>query len=453
MIMQETKFLKRIILPLLLIVTGDCFIPLFAVAQTAQTLEDCYRLGMERNIQLKQAQNNINARIIDKKTAQNLLLPSVSYSLGHYFSFGKNIDPVSNSFVTETFSGGYTAMGLQVQLFSGFSRINTIKQSSYLIKSLTYEKKRAELELLSNITIIYSRILSAREQLAAVKNNIEGTVEQSKIINEKIKAGRLTKYEGYLFDSRYNSELSTITALQNDSLAATQDLKQLLNIPYQQEFEIASIDTTVLQLINKEEVSIAEFIDSVVQNHPAIKEAQMQAEAARLKEKITKGNFYPSIYIGTNLVSNYNANQTDRNGSKISLQNQLNNNLGRNINIGLRIPIFSQFENANRIKKERINISNAELATEEARNLIVTNTLQVINDFKAAKEQYNTTTTALQLNKLSYNLYEEKYKLGQISSMELLNARDIVNNYTSRYIQAKLQLYFQFKIIELLKRY
>lgn len=119
----------------------------------------------------------------------------------------------------------------------------------------------------------------------------------------------------------------------------------------------------------------------------------------------------------------------------------------------MRIPIFSQFENVNRIKKEKINISNAELATQEAKNLIVTNTLQVINDFKAAKEQYNTTTTALQLNKLSYNLYEEKYRFGQISSLELLNSRDILNNYTSRHIQAKLQLYFQFQIIELLKHY
>lgn len=117
-------------------------------------------------------------------------------------------------------------------------------------------------------------------------------MEQSKIVHEKIKVGRLTKYEGYLFESRYNSELSTITSLQNDSLAAMQAMKQLLNIPYQQGFGIASIDTTVLISINKNKASITEFIDSVVHNHPAIKQAQMQEKAARLNEKIARGNFF-----------------------------------------------------------------------------------------------------------------------------------------------------------------
>ena len=55
------------------------------------TLTDCYAIGKERNIAIKQAQNNITSSILDRKMAQNSLLPSMSYNLGHYFSFGKNI--------------------------------------------------------------------------------------------------------------------------------------------------------------------------------------------------------------------------------------------------------------------------------------------------------------------------------------------------------------------------
>src|SRR3954465_15212743 len=82
------------------------------------TLTDCYAIGKERNIAIKQAQNNITNSIIDRKTEQNSLLPSVSYNLGHYFSFGKNIDPVTNAYVNDQFSGGYTTLSIELEVFT-----------------------------------------------------------------------------------------------------------------------------------------------------------------------------------------------------------------------------------------------------------------------------------------------------------------------------------------------
>jgi outer membrane protein len=432
---------------LFLFTTLPCF------AQQQYTLDECYRLALDRNIRVKQVQNNIKGNAIDRRTAQYRLLPSVSYNLGHYFSFGKNIDPVTNAFVYESFSGGYTAVGLQMQLFSGFSRLNAIKQSAYAIEASEYSKKRTELELLTNITLTYSRLLLDKEQLLVARNNIQSTSKELEIINEKILVGRLTKYEYYAFNARLNSEIAGLITLQNDSLAAVQDLKQLLNISYKEKMDIAAIDTSVLANIYATNISPEDYIEPILQKHPAIKQAQMDEQVARFGEKIARSSFYPSLSVGGNLNSNYNANRTNTNGLKIPIDRQLNDNLGQNININLRIPIFSQMENASRVKREKINISNAELAIQDAENTVVTNTLQLVNDFNASKQKYTATLTAWEQNNLSYNLYEEKYRLGQISSVELLAARDILNTSTSGYLQARLQLYFQFQLLELLKRY
>ena len=155
--------------------------------------------------------------------------------------------------------------------------------------------------------------------------------------------------------------------------------------------------------------------------------------------------------ISGNIVSNYNANQRENN-EKISLSQQLNNNLGQNINISIRIPVFSQLQNSNRIRKEKINIKNAQMEVENAKNTILTNEVQLINDFNTAKQKYTATSSALDQNKLSYELYYEKYKLGQLSSVELLTAQDILNMATSKYLQARLQLFFQYKMFELIKK-
>jgi outer membrane protein len=130
---------------------------------------------------LQVAQNVIRSNTIDNQTARASLLPTLSYNLGHYFSFGKNIDPVTNNFVYQSFSGGYTGLGMQIDLFSGFNKINVIKQSAYLLESSEYAKKRAELELLTNVTLAYARLLLDKEQLVVERNNIKSTEAQIEV--------------------------------------------------------------------------------------------------------------------------------------------------------------------------------------------------------------------------------------------------------------------------------
>lgn len=419
----------------------------------SHTLADCYRLALDKNLNIKQASNLIASNELDHKTAQYSLLPSLSYNLGHYFSFGKNIDPVTNVYINNNFSGGYTAVNLQLQLFSGFSRLNTIKQTAYNIQSAEYGKKGAALELLTNVTLTYARLLLDKDQLLVERKNIEGTNRQIEVVNGKIKVGRLSKYEFYTFDARLNTQRANIVSLQSDSATAAQDLKQLLNISYKENFDIAPVDTAALAGIYATNIVSSEFVETILANHPAIKQAEMQKQVAEVGEKIARSGYYPSLSVSGNVVSNYNVDELNANGGKIPLSTQLNDNLGKNININLRIPLFAQMETSNRVKKEAINISNAQIAIEQARTTIVTNTLKLVNDFNSAKEKYMASRSAWQQNNLSYSLYEEKYKLGQLSSMELLLAQDTQNAATLQYLQARLQLFFQYQLIELLKGY
>jgi outer membrane protein len=427
-------------------------------AQQKYTLDDCYRLALKNNTAVKRAQNDINTNYVDRKTAQFDLLPSVSYSVNHYFSFGKNIDPVTNSFAFDQFSGGATALSVQLELFTGFRKLNAIKQSGYNIKAAEYAKKKAELELLSGITLIYARLLFDKEQAAVARNNIKTTTKELEIVGEKIKSGRLTKYDYYAFNARLNSEQAELITIQNDSLTASQELKQYLNFSYKENVVIVPIDTIVLTDISSTNISTPEFIEAALQTHPAIKQARMNEQVARLGVKMAKSSLVPTLVAGGNLVSNYNINEqyiteAGSDGGKIPFKTQLKDNFGQNIDLGIDIPIFSKRETINTVKKEKVNLSNAQLAINEAENAVVSNTLLLINEFNAGKQKYQSTLEAWKQNSLSYNLYREKYLIGQISSVELLTARDILNGSSSKYLQAKLELFFRYQLLMLLQGY
>lgn len=105
----------------------------------------------------------------------------------------------------------------------------------------------------------------------------------------------------------------------------------------------------------------------------------------------------------------------------------------------------------NRIKKEKINISNTEHATKEIENSLITNCLRLLNDFTLAKQKYMATSKAWQQNIMLYNIYEEKHRLGRVSSLELITAKDILNTSNSKYLQAKFELFFQYQLLQILK--
>lgn len=420
-------------------------------AQKPYTLADCYRLALSNNIAIQRAQNEINTSIIDRQTAQFNLLPSLSYGMEHYFSFGKNIDPVTNNYRNETFSGGSIGIDLKLKLFSGFSALNSIKQSKYLIDAAEYGKKKIELEVLKRITLTYAQLLFNKEQSVIERNNIKRTDKELEIVSEKIKIGKLSKYEYFILNARKNSEQANLITVQNDSLIALQELKEILNIPYNEKIDIAPIDTTVLAKIASTNISATNFIDMLLQKHPAIQQAKMDKQVALIDQKITKSSLLPSLYVAGNFGSNYNTSEQIGNSQKPTLQKQLTGNFGQNISVNLHVPIFSQMQVANRIKKQKINISNAQHAIREAENSVIRNSLQLVNDFSSAKQKYLATFVAWQQNNLSYSMYEEKYKLGVFSSIELITAKNILSSSDAKYLQAKFEVFFRYQLLEMLR--
>src|SRR4051812_2912143 len=94
-------------------------------AQKKYSLANCYSIALDKNSSIQRAQNEINAAIIDNKSAQYNLLPSLSFGMQHKLSFGKDINPVTNNFINETFSGGSIGLGIQLKIFSGFTILNS----------------------------------------------------------------------------------------------------------------------------------------------------------------------------------------------------------------------------------------------------------------------------------------------------------------------------------------
>src|SRR5689334_4545865 len=143
------------LLILCLVISFSC---LQGIAQQQYSLEDCYAAAKQNNIALQISKNDIQNSYVDKKAATYNLLPAINANAQHFLASGKTIDPVTNNYVRENYSGGAVDLTLQLNIFSGFSALNTIKSSLYKMQASENAYKKTELETFSAISVAYSKV-------------------------------------------------------------------------------------------------------------------------------------------------------------------------------------------------------------------------------------------------------------------------------------------------------
>lgn len=434
------------------IMTGLSVLCFAAQGQTSLSLEDCYNLAMEQNLTIQQIQNDVRIQEIEKSTAQFQLLPSLTYDMNHYFSFGKNIDPVTNSFAFERFSGGEMGLSLRMTLFSGFRNLLSIKRQEFGIQEAVYTQKAAELDLRFSITQRYADHILLEEKLKVIQNNIETLENELAIIYEKIEIGRLSQYEAYTFEARVSTEKAEYLQVKNESSIVLQQIRELLNLPFDASFTLNPVDTSEIEEIYYNPIYEGEILKLVRENHPVLRQADAQIKVSKMVLKVANRSFFPTLRIGGSVFSNYNANLGHNQNGEMYLPQQVQNNLGQYVSVNLIIPVFTQMGDINRVKQEKIKLHTSRLRRAEQENAVFSSTLQLINDFNTSSECYIITRQAWEKNKFSYALQEEKYRLGKISSVELLTARDILNDSNAAYLQSMLALYFNHLLLVLIDK-
>jgi len=271
--------------------------------QQFYSLEDCFAAAEKNNTSLQKARNEAEKNYIDKKAATYNLLPSVYANAEHVFSSGRTINPVTNDYVTDNFSGGNADVSFRFNLFSGFTALNTIKANRFKIQAGESAWKKSELEIFAAISIAYAKVMYGKEQAAIIKNNNLYTRNELDIIQEKINVGKLSKSDYYTLNTYYKSGQAALIAAENDSANAMNELKYLIGLKYDASFVIKDIDDAALQAISAKEFNVVDVISQVLNTHPVLQEAMFDEKAAEINVKIAKGNLLPDISLAGNIFS------------------------------------------------------------------------------------------------------------------------------------------------------
>ncbi|MDV7188371.1 TolC family protein [Lutibacter sp. TH_r2] len=410
----------------------------FAQDSEILTKNKAVRIALENNYGIKMANNAV---VIAKNNASiynSGYLPTVSASAGA--SYSNSTSDLTAQDGTETKldnaeTKAYNAsIGLNYTLFDGFGR-------KYNYQKLKETHNLSELEAK---TVIENSLL----QLFTIYYEVARLTENNKNLSQSLSVSKnRLKRSQYAYEYGQSTKLDVLNAevdVNNDSINyinsqrllanSKRDLNVLLGRNAQEIFEVDTNVNFELTFDNKT------LQNKAKQHNIEILKANKNIELSDFDIKINKSGFLPSLSVSTS----YALNQYDNAATSLFAEQY-----SKGINAGLTLSwnIFDGGSTKTNVANAKIYTENIKIEKEQIENQLerdVANALEIYNNslFILSSEKKNVET-----NQRNFDRSEERFKLGQITSIEfrqaqinLLNSKSSLNTAKYNAKNAELSL-------------
>jgi outer membrane protein len=390
--------------------------------------------------------NELNKVSLEQAKANRI--PSISASANEALNVGKNVDPTTNTFVTEAYHSTNMGISSSYNLFNGLQNANTIRQQRMNVQAGQYEIEKVKNDVTLNITTGYLQVLFAREILAAARSQEEATLAQVERTEKMVNAGKSPESDLLQIQSQLATDNLAVISAQNQLDLAKVTLMQLMEIPITDQFEVevpVMDDAPAVLLSTNDEIyqkSLAVL--------PQISGASMRTSAFAMALKVSEGARWPRLSLGANMNTNYASSRKKGsvNPEGYPFFEQIWDNIGQSFSMGISIPIYSNRQIKSNIDRARINLISQQLSEQNVKNVLRKSVEQTYTDLRASLKKYEATKKQVTAVESVYQNAEKKFTVGVMSATDFLIQKNNFTQSQSNLIQAKYDYIFKQKILD-----
>ena len=417
-----------------------------AMAQKQWNLKQCIEYAIEHNLTIKQQEAAKDESAVDLNTAKWSRLPDLNGSASHSFNFGRSLQ-MDNTYQQLNTQNTGLNLSTSIPLFTGMQIPNQIALSKLNLKAAVEDLNKAKEDISIQVTSAYLQVLFNEELAKVAHEQVALSEEMLKQKTAFFKVGKASEAELYEAKSRAAQDQLSAVQADNEYRLALLDLSQLLELPTPEGFGIISPsidedkDFSIL-------TSPADIYSEALLIKPSIKAAQYRVEGAQKSIRIAQSGYYPQLSLGAGIATSYYNVSGRENGN---FGSQLRDNFSQYIGLSLNIPIFNRFSTRNQVRKARIQQTTLNWQLEDAKKALYKEIQQAYYNAVNAESKFESSRTADEAAKASFNLMKEKYANGKATSTEFNEARTNWLKAVSDRIQAKYDYLFRTKTLDFYK--
>ena len=384
------------------------------------TLEQCLQMALENNYKLKKAQNNIKSSEQDKKEAFTKYFPNISAVGGTYktnngmaeISLAPLVPGMEMSMMKDGIVAGISAIqpiftGGQIYLGNKLTEIGT--------EISKYQLKQTEDEIILTVNQYYWQLVSLQEKIKTIEimesliNNIQNDVKNA------VDAGITNQNDLLQIQLKKNNLASSRLQLENGIRLSKMVLGQYIG-DFESNFSIISpqldsLPSPITYRIN--------HIDAL----PSLNAYQLvnkNVEASKLQQKMEIGQNMPTLGIGAGYFYHDLLNQDHSFGM---------------IFASVTVPISNWWGGTHAIKKQKIQVKNAELTRQNTREMLLIQMQKCWNELEESYKQMNISKESISVANENFRLNKEYYKAGTISLSDMLEAQSLLQQSRDQYTE------------------
>lgn len=414
------------------------FIP--TQAQKQWTMQECIDYAMQNNITLQKARLSQQSAVEDVKGSKGALLPTVSASANQSLGYRPWQDTGSttvtngmvNTKVDKTYLNGSYGVNAQWTVWNGNKNTNNVKLNKMSGQQAELQVAETANSIQERIAQLYVQILYLDESIKVSKASLETSQKNEERGKEMVEVGKMSKADlAQLTAQRASDEYNVVDA-QAQMANYKLQLKQLLELTGEEEFDVVIPQTTDDQAL-AEIPALQNVYQQALLSRPEIESSKLAIESSDLNVKIAKAGWLPSLSLSGSFSTS--TNSLSSNG----WSNQMKTNFSTQAGLTLSVPLFDGRQTRTSVNKAKIQRQQAQLDLLDQQKTLYQTIEGYWLDANTNQQRFRAAQTTVESEQQSYDLLAEKFNLGLTNIIELMNGKDKLLSAQQNRLQSKYQ--------------
>ena len=435
-----------------LIAMGIALISISATAQKKWTIQECIDYAMENNITLQKSILQKQSATEDLKGAKGALLPSLSASTNQSVGYqpwkDAGIATVTNGTVNtkvdKTYYNGSYGLNAQWTVWNGGKNTNNVKLKGIAEDDAELQTKETANTIQQRIAQIFTQILYLDESVKVNEQMLETAKKNEERGKEMVNVGKMSKADLAQLTAQRATDEYNIVETRSQLLNYKLQLKQLLEITDETEFDVAIPEITDA-MVMEEIPALQTVYEQALITRPEIERSKLAIKTSDVNLAIAKAGWMPSVSMTGSFGTSTNSLSSNSWGK------QMKTNFDAMAGVSVSVPIFDGRSTKTSVNKAKIQQQTAKLDLLDQQKTLYSDIQEYWLNALTNQQKYRAASATVESEQQSYDLLSEQFRLGLKNIVELMTGKDNLLSAQQNQLQSKYQTIYNQQMLNFYK--
>ncbi|MEM6685356.1 MAG: TolC family protein [Bacteroidota bacterium] len=400
------------------------FFGIYMNAQQILSPDEAIQLTLAHNYGIQIANNTVKVAENNTSVLNSGYLPTLTGNAGATYNLDNTEAEFANgesAVLNGAESSRYNAsINLNYTLFDGLGRLYNYRRLKEQYQLSELEARETIENTLLQLFSVYYSVAQLSENTTAIKETFEISKDRLTRSEYQFEYGQNTKLDVLNAEVDINNDSINIVNTEQQLINAKRDLNVILGNKLSQDF---NVDTTIAFIFNLDKNDLWTKTQA---NNVSLLRAEKNISISNLDIQSNRSQYLPTV----GLTGSYGWNRNNNNAAAFVA---VSTNVGLSAGLTLTWNLFDGGTTITRVKNAKITLENQQLQKEQILIDLERNFNNAWDDYKNKVLIYELQQENIKTAKNNFDRTQEKFKIGQVNSIEFRQAQlNLLNAELSR---------------------